>query len=75
MTAAPAQERRNNRPAMILLAVSVLVGVAALFALPALQSLGLSFWVAFWGLIAVEFLAAIGVTYAVLELRTDVERL
>jgi hypothetical protein len=75
MTTAPAQEGRENRPAMVLLAVSVLVGIAALFALPTLQSLGLSFWVAFWGLIAVEFLAAVGVTYAVLELRTDIERL
>lgn len=75
MTTAPGHTRADNRPALMLLAVSVLVGVAALFALPALQSLGLDFWVAFWGLMAVEFVAAVGVTYAVLQLRTDTEQL
>ena len=59
----------------MLLAASVLVGVAALFALPALQSLGLGFWVAFWSLMGIEFVAAVGVTYAVLQLRTDAEQL
>ncbi len=75
MTTAPGHSRTDNRPALILLAVSVLVGIAALFALPALQAIGLDFWVAFWGLMGVEFLAAVGVTYAVLELRTDTEQL
>jgi len=75
MTTAPGHRRADNRPALMLLAVSVLVGVAALFALPALQAIGLTFWVAFWGLMGIEFLAAVGVTYAVLQLRTDTEEL
>ena len=75
MTTAPGHTRTDNRPALMLLAASVLVGVAALFALPALRSLGLGFWVAFWGLMGIEFVAAVGVTYAVLQLRTDTEQL
>ena len=67
--------RLSNRSATVLLVVSVLVGLASLFALPTLRSFGFSFWVTFWGLIGVSFLAAVGVTYAVLELRTDPELL
>lgn len=74
MTTAPGHTRADNRPALVLLAVSVLVGVTALFALPALQAIGLGFWVAFWGLMGVEFIAAVGVTYAVLQLRTDTDQ-
>jgi hypothetical protein len=60
-------EELNTR-AVVGLILSVATGVVGLFLLPALRSFGLSFNVAFWSLLALEFLAVIGVTVSVLRL-------
>jgi hypothetical protein len=61
-----------NTRAFALLLVSVFVGAAGLFALPAIQGLfGLAFGPAFAIILAVEFLAAIGVIVAVLRLHRE----
>jgi hypothetical protein len=60
-----------NRWAVVGLVVSVLVAVGGLFALPSLLSQGITFNAAFWFLCAVEFVAAVGVAYFVLNLHGD----
>ena len=61
-----------NTRSVVGLVVSVMVGVAGLFALPAIrQSFGLSFQQAFWPLLAVEFLAFVGVAVSVLRLHEE----
>ena len=61
-----------NTRSIVGLVVSVAIGVVGLFALPALQrSLGLSFQEVFWPLLAVEFLAFIGVAVSVLRLHEE----
>ncbi len=61
-----------NTRSVVGLVVSVVVGVAGLFALPALQEVfGLSFQQAFWPLLAVEFLAFVGVAVSVLRLHEE----
>ncbi|WP_254837981.1 hypothetical protein [Natronomonas marina] len=65
-----AVEELNVR-AVVGLVASVAVALVGLFALPALRSFGLSFWVAFWSLLAVEFLAFLGVAVSVLRLHEE----
>ena len=61
-----------NTRSIVGLVVSVAIGVVGLFALPALQrSLGLSFQEVFWPLLAVEFLAFVGVAVSVLRLHEE----
>ena len=61
-----------NTRSVVGLVVSVAVGVVGLFALPALQQgFGLSFQEAFWPLLAVEFLAFVGVAVSVLRLHEE----
>ena len=57
-----------NERAVVGLILSVATGVVGLFLLPVLRSFGLSFNVAFWSLLVLEFLAVIGVTVSVLRL-------
>ena len=57
-----------NERAVVGLILSVTTGVVGLFLLPTLRSFGLSFNVAFWSLLVLEFLAVIGVTVSVLRL-------
>jgi hypothetical protein len=58
-----------NTGALAGLVLSVAVGVAGLFILPALRSVfGLGFQAAFWLVLAVEFLAAVGVSVSILRL-------
>jgi hypothetical protein len=63
------EQRPLNRLAVVGLVVSTLVAIVGLFALPALTANGLSFGQAFWSLVAIEFLAALGVAVSVLRLR------
>ncbi|MFB6304840.1 MAG: hypothetical protein ABEH47_06715 [Haloferacaceae archaeon] len=51
------------------LVVFGLLGVAGLFALPALRARGVGFYTGFWLLAAVELVAAFGVAASVLTLR------
>ena len=61
-----------NTRSIVGLVGSVVVGVIGLFALPALQQgFGLSFQEAFWPLLAVEFLAFVGVAVSVLRLHEE----
>ena len=61
-----------NTRSIVGLVASVAIGVVGLFALPALQrSLGLSFQEVFWPLLAVEFLAFVGVAVSVLRLHEE----
>ncbi|MFB6118053.1 hypothetical protein [Halosegnis sp.] len=61
-----------NRSAIFSLLVSVAVAVVGLFVLPALRSwLGLAFWPAFLTVLAVEFVAFIGVAVSVLRLHRE----
>jgi len=62
-----AVEELNTR-AVVGLVLSVGAGVVGLFLLPTLRELGLSFGVAFWSLLGLEFLAVVGVTVSVLRL-------
>ena len=62
-----AVEELNTRAAVGLV-LSVTVGVVGLFLLPTLRDFGLSFGVAFWSLLALEFLSVVGVTVSVLRL-------
>ncbi|PSQ44090.1 hypothetical protein BRD17_04820 [Halobacteriales archaeon SW_7_68_16] len=57
--------------ALVGLAVSVIVGVGALFILPFLRSQGLGFFEAFWVAAGLELIAALGVAYYVLNLYVD----
>ena len=57
-----------NARAVVGLVLSVGAGVVGLFLLPTLRELGLSFAVAFWSLLALEFLSVVGVTVSVLRL-------
>ena len=54
-----------NRAAVAGLVVSFFVAVAGLFSLPVLTTLGLDSRTAFWLVIGVEFLAAVGVGLSV----------
>jgi hypothetical protein len=65
-----AVEQLNTR-AVVGLVASVVVGVIGLFLLPTLRDLGLSFPVAFWSLLALEFLAFVGVAVSVLRLHEE----
>jgi hypothetical protein len=61
-----------RREAVVGLVVSVLVGVAGLFALPAIQALtGLPFFTVFWAIVALEFLCAVGAGISVMNLHED----
>ena len=53
------------------IAVCAVLAVAALFSLPTLQDLGLSFDTAFWLASAIELLTAIGIAYFVLNLHEE----
>ena len=57
-----------NARAVVGMVLSVGAGVVGLFLLPVLRNFGLSFNIAFWSLLALEFLAVIGVTVSVLRL-------
>ena len=57
-----------NARAVAGLVLSVGAGVVGLFLLPVLRNFGLSFNIAFWSLLTLEFLAVIGVTVSVLRL-------
>lgn len=59
---------RLNRRAVYGLVASVLVAVVGLFLLPTLREAGWSFRMAFWSLVGLEFLAAVGVGISVLSL-------
>lgn len=62
-----------NTRALAALVASVLLGVAGLFALPAIQAtLGLAFIPAFGLVLAVELLAAVGVIVSVLRLHRKI---
>ena len=63
--------KRLNTRAVAGLVASVVVGVVGLFLLPTLRDLGLSFWTAFWSLLALEFLAFLGVAVSVLRLHEE----
>ena len=54
-----------NRGAVVGLVVSFFVAVVGLFSLPALTSVGFADNVAFWLVIGIEFLAAVGVAASV----------
>jgi hypothetical protein len=59
----------TNRRALAGLVGSVALGVAGLFALPAIRSaFGLDFGAAFWLVLAIEFVASLGVVVSVLSL-------
>ncbi|MDY6818572.1 MAG: hypothetical protein SVG88_07920 [Halobacteriales archaeon] len=60
--------RALNRRAVALLILSTLVAILSLFLLPVLRQRGLSFGAAFWILSGLEFLAVIGVAFAVTSL-------
>lgn len=62
---------RLNRTAVVGVAVSALVAAIGLFLLPTLRAAGWSFQLAFWVLVGIEFLAAIGVTISVMHLHED----
>jgi hypothetical protein len=65
-------ERLNTR-ALAALVVSVLVGVAGLFALPVIQAVsGLEFLPAFGLVLAIELVAAVGVIVSVLRLHRKI---
>lgn len=51
-----------------------LLGAVALFALPAVRSLGVGFYPGFWTLAAVELVAAFGVAFFVLRMHRDRDR-
>ena len=53
--------RQLNRAEVAGLVVSFFVAMAGLFVLPAATAVGLDSRTAFWGVIAVEFVAAVGV--------------
>ncbi|PSQ41455.1 hypothetical protein BRD14_06395 [Halobacteriales archaeon SW_5_68_122] len=57
-----------NARAVVGMVLSVGAGVVGLFLLPVLRNFGLSFNIAFWSLLTLEFLAVIGVTVSVLRL-------
>lgn len=59
---------RLNRGALAGLVVSALSAGIGLFLLPTLRAAGWSFQLAFWALVGLEFLAAIGVAVSVLNL-------
>jgi len=59
---------RLDRRAVAGLVVSVAAATLGLFLLPTLRSVGLSFWVAFGSLLALEFAAFLGVAVSVLRL-------
>lgn len=59
-----------NRTALVGLVGSVLIAVAALFILPTLTDMGLSFLTAFWVLCGVELVCAVGVALGALNLHT-----
>ncbi|WP_247010299.1 hypothetical protein [Halorientalis litorea] len=65
-------EQLNTRAAAGLV-VSVVVGIVGLFLLPSLRSLGVSFGVAFWSLLALEFAAFLGVFASVRRLHQPLE--
>lgn len=62
---------RLNVRAIIGLLVSVGVAVVGLFLLPVLRGFGLGFSVSFWSLLALEFVAFLGVAYSVLHLHRE----
>jgi hypothetical protein len=63
------EQQPLNRLAVAGLVASTLVAIVGLFALPTLRANGLSFGAAFWSLVALEFVAALGVAVSVLRLR------
>lgn len=63
------EQQPLNRLAVAGLVASTLVAIVGLFALPTLTANGLTFGQAFWSLVALEFLAALGVAVSVLRLR------
>lgn len=66
------EQRAPNLRALAGLLISLAIGVGGLFALPALRSgLGLDFGVAFGLVLAIEFVAFIGVAASVLRLYRD----
>lgn len=54
-----------NRGAIVGLVVSFFIAAAGMFSLPGLRAIGFQSRVAFWLLIGIEFIAAIGVTISV----------
>lgn len=72
MTDEPDTPAVLNVWAAVGLAVSFIVGVSGLFVLPWLRSQGLSFTVAFVGVLFVELVAVLGVTFFALNLYDEV---
>jgi hypothetical protein len=60
-----------NTYSVVGIAVCAVLAVAALFSLPTLQDLGLSFDAAFWLAAAVELVTALGIAYFVLNLHEE----
>jgi hypothetical protein len=67
----PERKAPLNRTAVAGIFVSAALAVVGLFLLPSLRGLGLSFSQAFWLLCGVEFVAAMGAGYSVLNLHAD----
>jgi hypothetical protein len=62
---------RIDRRVLAGIVALTLAASAALFGLPALRALGLSFEVAFWTIAAVELLAAFGIALLIFRLTGD----
>ncbi|QKY16016.1 hypothetical protein [Halorubrum sp. CBA1229] len=60
-----------NTTSVVGIAVCFVLAVAALFALPTVQSRGVSFDTAFWIVSAVELVTALGIAYFVLNLHEE----
>lgn len=69
--APPADPDGSDGRALVGVVAFGLLGAVALFALPALRSLGVGFYPAFWALAAVELVAAFGVAVSILRLHGD----
>jgi len=60
-----------NTTSVVGIAVCFVLAVAALFALPTVQSRGVGFDTAFWIISAVELITALGIAYFVLNLHEE----
>jgi len=60
-----------NTTSAVGIAVCAVFAAVALFSLPTLQNMGLSFTAAFWLTAAVELAAALGIAYFVLNLHEE----